>query len=530
MHTPRFSILSFLALILVPHFVLAQSAVSGEWVIQFKSENKTHVKALARKQNLKVRMINEKTALIQSSSMASVLKIDGVERVEPNYIYHITKTANDPFYSSLWGLKNTGQADTSSTLGTAGVDINVEKAWDLNTGSKKVVVAVIDTGVDFKIPDLQNNSWTNLAEVNGIVQVDDDKNGYIDDIHGFNFVSNTADATDDNGHGSHCSGTIGAHGNDGVGVAGINWDVSIMALKFISSDGTGTLENAVKAIDYARKNGAQVMSNSWGGSSDSAILKQAVSDANDAGILFVAAAGNNGSDNDKTAFYPSSYEYDNVISVAAINNRARLSSFSNFGLTKVDIAAPGENILSTTPQGLQTMSGTSMATPHVAGVAALLLANEPTLTYQEVKDRILTNARPLFRLKNRIASGGMIDAFAVLSNTKPDPDMSDPTLLSSHQSSQVSSLHPYANETDQMLTIKVPGAQKIAIHFSRFEIETNFDFVEILDGAGKSHDKLSGYHSDEYSEIIDGDTIILHFTSDKTINAYGFDVDQVFFQ
>lgn len=467
---------------------------------------------------------------MKAESRESLLKLKGVERVEPNYIYSITKSPNDPLYSSLWALHNTGQKDSSGVTGTPGIDINSEAAWNISTGSKKVIVAVIDTGVDFTIPDLKNNAWINVAEASGLAGVDDDKNGYIDDIHGYNFVAESGDSADDNGHGSHCSGTIGAQGNDRYGIVGINWDVSIMAVKFISYDGTGTLENAVKAIDYARKNGAQIMNSSWGGLAKSLILQQAVADANAAGILFVAAAGNNGSDNDRAAFYPASYTTDNVISVGAVNNRARLSSFSNFGLTTVHVAAPGENILSTTPQGFETMSGTSMAAPHVAGVAALLLSSEPNLNFKEVKSRIIENARPLFRLKNRVASGGMLDAFAVLANSKPGPDLSDPNLLPNHQVSVVSSTHPYSNSAEQVFKFTVPGAKKIALHFAKLETEANFDFVEVLDSAGKSYDKLSGYHSGEYTDIVNGDTILLRFTSDKSNSGYGFDIDELFFE
>ncbi len=505
----------------------AQRAVPNEWVVQVSPKK---LQGFTQLKKFKLRKINQKMAVFTAKTREELLKIEGVEKVEPNYIYEMAKSPNDPLYSSLWGLHNAGQKDSSGTRGSKGIDLDIENAWNISTGSKKVIVAVIDTGVDFTIPDLKNNAWINQAEANGLKDVDDDKNGYVDDIHGYNFVSNKGDSTDDNGHGSHCSGTIGAQGNDHQGVVGINWDVSIMAVKFISSDGTGTLENAVKAIDYARKNGAQIMSNSWGGLAESAILQQAVVDANAAGILFVAAAGNNGADNDRAPFYPASYKMDNVIAVGAINNRARLSSFSNFGPETVQIAAPGENILSTTPQGFETMSGTSMAAPHVAGVAALLLSVEPQLTAAQLKTRIVDTARPLFRLKNRVMSGGMIDAYAALSNQKPGPDLSDPNLLPTHQASSLASAHPYPMNSAQVFTLKVPGAKRIAFHFSRFETEPNFDYVEVLDPVGRSYDKLSGFHSDEYSEIIEGDTILLHFTSDKSVNGYGFDIDQIFFE
>ncbi len=512
---------------------------SGEFVIQCKSEKLKSLVTVLKSKNINYKKINKLTYLVtiahsneipQEKLIKKLKSLSGVERVEPNFIYHITKTVNDTFYPKLWALKNFGQTDSGGVIGIAGVDINVENAWNLTTGSKNIVVAVIDTGVDFSIQDLKDNAWTNLKEANGLPQVDDDKNGYVDDIHGYNFVAGNGDATDDNGHGSHCSGTIGAKGNDKFGVVGVNWQTSIMAVKFISHDGSGTLENAIKAIDYARLNGARIMSNSWGGGGESLILKAAIEEAEKAGILFVAAAGNDGADNDKKAFYPANYPVDNIISVASVNNRAHLSNFSNFGLTTTHIAAPGENILSSTPNGFETLSGTSMATPHVAGVAALILAFEPQLKLQEVKARILNNARPLFRLKNKIASHGMLDAFAALANIKPAEDETDPTRLAHHEFVQISSLHPYSNGANDSIKISRPGAKRIALHFARFETETNFDFLEIQNGAAKIFDRLSGYHNDELSDIIEGDTILFHFTSDKSVNKYGFDIDQIFYE
>jgi thermitase len=513
--------------------------VPGEFVIQSKPKKQKNLTSLFKSKKIKYKKINDSSYFVkianpnelpQEKLIAKLKSLSGVDRVEPNFTYHITKSANDPFYPKLWALKNFGQADSAGVIGIVGVDINVENAWNLTTGSKKIIVAVIDTGVDFTIPDLKDNAWTNLAEANGLPQVDDDKNGYVDDIHGYNFVAENGNSNDDNGHGSHCSGTIGAKANDGYGVAGVNWETSIMAVKFISHDGSGTLENAIKAIDYARINGAKIMSNSWGGGGESLILKAAIEEAERAGILFVAAAGNDGADNDKKAFFPANYPVDNIISVASVNNRAHLSNFSNFGFTTTHIAAPGENILSTTPNGFETFSGTSMATPHVAGVAALLLALEPQLKLQEVRARILNNARPLFRLKNKIASRGMLDAFAVLSNIKPPEDETDPTRLAHREFVQISSLHPYSNGANDILKISRPGAKRIAFHFSRFETETNFDFLEILNGGAKIFDRLSGFHNDELSEIIEGDTILLHFTSDKSVNKYGFDIDQIFYE
>jgi thermitase len=202
---------------------------------------------------------------IEKSAVKSLSQNELVDIVEPNYIYRMNKMSNDPMIEQLWGLKNVGQKDSGGTAGVKGLDINVEKAWDIQTGSKKTIVAVIDTGVDENHPDLKENMWTNVAELNGKAGVDDDGNGVIDDIHGFNSITGSGNALDDQGHGSHCSGTIGAKGNDGAGIVGVNWDVSIMAVKFLDANGSGTLENAIKSIDYATRMGAKVLSNSWGG-------------------------------------------------------------------------------------------------------------------------------------------------------------------------------------------------------------------------------------------------------------------------
>ena len=261
-------------------------------------------------------------------------------------------------------------------LWDADAGIKAPEAWDATTGSSSVVVGVIDTGVDYSHPELNDNMWTNAAEVQGQTGVDDDNNGYVDDIYGWDFVSNDADPMDDHYHGTHVSGTIGAEGNNGVGITGVSWDVKIMALKFLNSNGSGATSGAIKAIAYATANGADITNNSWGGGGYSSMLAAAIEDANANDSLFIAAAGNADNDNDASASYPASYPNANIIAVASITSSGAKSSFSSYGETSVDIGAPGSSIYSTAPSSsYRTLSGTSMATPHVAGVAALVKAS-----------------------------------------------------------------------------------------------------------------------------------------------------------
>jgi hypothetical protein len=261
---------------------------------------------------------------------------------QPDYLVHADSTfPNDPRFSEQWALHNTGQSG-----GTSDADIDAPEAWNIITGDSSVVVAVIDTGVDYTHPDLAANMWVNQAESTGTTGVDDDGNGYIDDIYGYDFCNSDPDPRDDHYHGTHCAGIIGAVGNNDVGVSGACWSVKIMSIKFLDSGGSGWTSDAIESVQYAKLMNVRLTSNSWGGGSYSQALKDAIDAAQAKGILFVAAAGNDGSNNDTYPHYPSNYTSENVISVMATNNTDVKASFSNYGLTTVDIGAPGESILS----------------------------------------------------------------------------------------------------------------------------------------------------------------------------------------
>jgi subtilisin family serine protease len=340
-----------------------------------------------------------------------------VAYVEPDSEVRINSARNvpnDPQFGKLWGLENTANP---------GVDIQARKAWTLTTGSDQVVVAVIDTGTS-ALADLKDNLWVNEKEKNGKPGVDDDGNGYVDDIHGYDFVNNDGDPSDDHGHGSHCAGTIGASGNNGKDIVGVAWKVKIMPLKFLSARGSGSLSDAIRAIDYGTMMGAQILSNSWGGGRKSSALEEAITKANNKNILFVAAAGNSRQNMDKRPSYPASYEVDNVVAVAALEKSGGLASFSNYGATTVHVAAPGKDILSTTPGGLKSWSGTSMAAPHVSGIAALILSHPGAVARgvsrikpKAMRDLLIKTSTPLPKVKGKVISGGITNAYKALKQT-----------------------------------------------------------------------------------------------------------------
>jgi subtilisin family serine protease len=303
-----------------------------------------------------------------------------------------------------------------------------------------------------------------------------------------------------------------------------------MGVKFLSADGSGSLEGALKGIDYAVSMGAKILSNSWGGGGYSETLKQAIQRANDKGVLFVAAAGNESNDNDANPTYPATYDIPNVLAVAAIDDGGRLASFSNYGKTKVHVAAPGVNIYSSIKNGgYDSWSGTSMATPHVSGIAALLAANEPALTGLQLKERIMATAKPVPGLRGKVRTMGIANAYSALTNTVAPPDANDPVNWQT-VSATVSSAHPYASKTNATFEVRAAGAKQIAIYFEKFDTERDYDKVEIYDSTGKLVQTLSGKADDTFSSVIEGDSAKVVFTSDDSVNRYGFDITKIAFR
>ena len=350
-------------------------------------------------------------------AVADLEKTEGVEFAEPNYIYHHAAVSTDSYFTdgSLWGMK-------------AGFGSNAEAAWAANyTGAASVYVGVIDEGIQFDHPDLAGQVWTNPGD-DTFDGVDNDNNGYVDDVHGWDFANNDATIYDGgpsgslDDHGTHVSGTIGGKANNGVGVVGVNWNVTLISAKFLGASG-GSLANAVKAVDYltnlkkAPKNLNIVASNnSWGGGSFSQALLDAINRANAQNIMFVAAAGNSGTNNDKRASYPSNYNAPNVIAVAAIDKTGALASFSQYGAKTVDLGAPGVAIISSTAyNGYSSYNGTSMATPHVTGAIALYASTHTGATVAQIRNAILSSTVPTASLSGKTVTGGRLNAYAAMS-------------------------------------------------------------------------------------------------------------------
>ncbi|MBG83496.1 MAG: hypothetical protein CMJ40_02995 [Phycisphaerae bacterium] len=350
---------------------------------------------------------------------------DVLQYVEPNYIYRaFDTTPNDPAYSNLCGMES----------------INAPAAWDDHIGDESFVIAIIDTGIDYNHPDLVDNMWRNPGEIPGN-GVDDDNNGYIDDVYGYDFYSNQGDPMDTNGHGTHCGGTVGGQGNNGVGVAGVMWECSLAGVQFLGGNGSGSLDGAVGAVQYCRINNIPVSNNSWDGGGFSQSLYDAINNAgSQVNHVFVAAAGNSGTNG---ASYPAAYDLDNIIAVAATDCNDNLANFSQYSATQVDVAAVGVDVYSSTPgNNYDFYSGTSMATPHVAGAVGLVYSvMGEDATPAEVKALIMDNVRPVSGLTGRCVTGGVIDVAASLANTFLGPQIQLLTSIPESMDPNVSMMH-----------------------------------------------------------------------------------------
>jgi len=514
----------------------AFQSVPGELIVKLKSETQTrsasdfHAIANSLQKYLGVRSLVTVRKLMTTSRYA-VLKVSEAQKAkailllnqdarvayaEPNFIYHTLEgpdyIPNDPDFSSLWGLRNTGQAEpepsgTPGAPGVLGADIHVASVWGEGiTGSKKIRIAVIDTGIDYTHPELKDN---------------------VDAASGFNFVNNTANAMDDQNHGSHCSGTIGAIANNGIGVAGINWNVTMIPIKFLDSSGSGTADRALQAIQYATQLGVNVMSNSWGGGGFSQALLDAITEAKNKGILFVVAAGNDSSDNDLKPTYPANYSVDNVIAVAATDHQDKIASFSNFGRSTVHIAAPGVNILSTfMGGGYGILSGTSMATPHISGMAALLWSVHPSYSYAQIKDTLLQSCDKIRGLSHKVACGGRANIYNAVHGVFPKP--SDPP-EKDWKDVQISfqSPHPYENSQVYSFPIQVPNAKYIRVVFDAFSTEAGYDFVHVKQANGDEIETLSGMLPGYVSDYLIGDHAEVVLTTDSSVTMPGIVVSHV---
>jgi len=359
----------------------------------FKVKNDFNKKGLPGTQVVKVPV-----GLSIEEAIALYAENPDVLSVQPNYQIELLDVPDDPDFSIQWGLLNTG---------VPGADIHVVPAWDHSTGSSAVLIAIPDTGIDISHPDLAGNIWTNSREIPGN-GIDDDGNGYIDDVNGWDFFNDDSSPLDDNGHGTHVAGIAGAVGNNGFGITGVMWGTKILPLKVIGASGYGYESDAIEAVLYAQAQGAQVISISWGSYGESLALKDALEGYPG---LVVCAAGNSAQDNDLYPLYPASYPSGNIISVTATDDQDNLASFANYGMGTVDIAAPGVGIYSTVPgSGYDMRSGTSMATPFVAGVAGLVLSEQGNIDGAELADILISSADRLSSLEGKVSSSGRVNA------------------------------------------------------------------------------------------------------------------------
>lgn len=386
-----------------------------EIFVRFKStsSNKANLEEIAQKVNLQIgatvlkkysevsglELVKIPENMSLQTALAKYTKNPNVLYAEPNYACTEDAVPNDSYYDDQWALSK----------------INAPEAWNITTGSKKVIIAVIDSGIDLNNSDLKANIWVNPGEIPGN-GIDDDHDGYIDDVYGWNFADNNNNVEDDDGHGTHVSGILAAVGNNAKGVAGVMWNATIMPLKFLDKNGDGYIDDAVSAIRYATKMGASIISCSWGGEEYSQALKDVI-DASSALVVCAAGNGDEGKDDDVSPIYPASFASSNIISVAATDENDNLAPFSDYGVNSVDVAAPGTDIYSTLPGShYGYMQGTSMAVPYVSGLAGLIKSIRPDLNAMQIKYTILDNVDYLSSLAGKILTGGRIDAFKALTN------------------------------------------------------------------------------------------------------------------
>lgn len=439
---------------------------------------------------------------------------------------------NDPFLLKQWWLFNEGQADESGQVGLAGADLGIFEALTQAPQVKPVILAIVDSGLDLTHEDIDPAClWTNPGEAgdkanNGI---DDDGNGYVDDVHGWNFCKKNGDVQEDQYHGTHVGGLVAAVTGNGRGIAGAYPPVKIMIVKVFGLGGYLSSEDFARAVQYAVDNGAQVLSNSYGTPSYVAKFKEAIEYTERKGALFVCAAGNSRKnlDDPEDQDYPSCYGVANQLVVGASDNRDVSALFSNRG-SVVDVAAPGQSMFSLMPGNkYRAFSGTSQACPLVAGAAALLWSGHPEWTYRDVKARLLASADQRTGLSRWVRTGARLNVLKAMRGQEGDrlPTYDFSTWVSKPW--PLESQHPYHNNVDQQHVIAVPEAKALRIHFAKFDTDHTYDKLEIADGAGAHLETLEGLLGETWSVVVPGDTAKLHWTTSENVYGWGWIIDRV---
>jgi subtilisin family serine protease len=470
--------ISFVALAMVPAGGQLQPArrrgdppaVPGEYLVRFRPgvlprDPRAGLAALGVEALERFEIVDNLWLLrtVNERALAALQARADVVYAEPNYLLEATTIPNDPSFGSLWGLNNGNDAD-----------IDAPEAWDISTGSSSIVIGVIDTGIDYNHADLNANMFRNETDCN-TNSIDDDGNGYVDDCYGLDTRNGDSDPMDDNNHGTHVAGTIGAVGNNGIGVVGVNWNVKLMACKFLSAGGSGSTSAAIGCLNYfavMKDSGVNLVAtnNSWGGTGFSQSLSDAIETHRQRGILFIAAAGNSASDNDGLPHYPSNYYLPNIISVASTTSTDQMSGFSDFGRWTVHLGAPGSGILSTTPgNNYQTFSGTSMATPHVTGAAALLKAQDPSRDWRAIKNLLISSGDAIGSLTGATISSRRLNVHkAMTCSDSAVYGRVQPVGRTAHadpgQSLILAALNiNCANPNGALSALVLPGAQTVAL-------------------------------------------------------------------
>lgn len=521
----------FLLLSLVcVHFSKGETATNlDEWILTRSSSKNPWNLILSQIKDYELMSSfgpNDRYALVRKKAATKSKLPREIVSIQRNYPYKALEKV-DPDFNKSWGLQNTGQLVSELGTGTQGIDVAATQAWEIGTGNKNQVVAILDSGIDLKHEDLKNNLWVNKLELE-VNAMDDDHNGFINDLNGWNFVDNNSNIQDDNNHGSAVAGVIAADTKNGVGSRGLLENASVMAIKILDKNGMGSTERAVRAIQYAVNNGASVINASWGGTLFDQALFDTISWANDKGVLFVCAAGNDPKDNDTDdkPTFPASFRLPNVVSVAAHDPKGELTAFSSFGKQSVHIAAPGIAIYTTIIGGYKSMDGTSFATPFVAAASLLLKSLEPKLSANQIKNRLINTAVPMdYYTQAKLASGGRLNVYSLLKNIVT-PAIPTPTDWK-RKSWVVESQHPYLNNTNQVFETSVVGAKHIRAHFNKLDLEKSYDQVVVKDKTGKVAGFYTGKAEDFWSADVLGDTLKMEFLSDFSNSQWGFSIDAI---